>query len=332
MKARLAALLALGLALGVGIPLMIGGTEVFGLLRRVPPATIALLLGIIVVVWHLSAGRLRLLAGGAGVTLGQGRAFAIVLATEFTVCLTPAGSGGYVTYAWLLNRHGLARARGVALCVADHFIDALFFFSALCVLMIHWMWVPHRLHLGWQFAGLGALLLVLMASLWLFVEHERHVFRSTGKLLRALGVGPRWRRRIARGALEFRHSLKLVREFPRWRLAVIFLLCALQWILRYSVLFFAVKAVGGYIAWSYAFLVQMLSLTVGQASFLPGGSGVAEASSTLLLTQQMSAATAAASILLWRFATYYWYIIAGAPFFAALAGRPIWRLATRGSK
>jgi uncharacterized protein (TIRG00374 family) len=330
MKRRVAGLLVFGIALGIAIPLAIGGREVFALLGAVSPLTFALLLAMMFVVWNVSAGRLRLLSGGAGVRLGQARAFSIVLATEFTTCLTPAGSGGYATYAWLLGRHGLSPTRGVALCVADRFIDAAFFFTAVCVFALYWLATPLAPHVGWQLAAMAVLLVALMGSIWLFVDNERRIFRASAVLLGWCGVPMRWRRRLARHALGFHHSLRLVQGFPRRRLGAVFLLCACQWLLRYSVLYLAVAAVGGTISWSYAFVVQMLSLSAGQFSLMPGGSGVAEASSTLLLTTRLDAATAAAAILLWRFVTYHWYVIAGAPVFAALAGRPVWRRVTGG--
>lgn len=69
----------------------------------------------------------------------------------------------------------------------------------------------------------------------------------------------------------------------------------------------------------------MLSLTAGQLVLLPGGSGGAEVSSSLLLAPYLEASTAAAAILLWRFVTFYWYLIAGAPVFALMAGQPLWQ-------
>jgi uncharacterized protein (TIRG00374 family) len=103
------------------------------------------------------------------------------------------------------------------------------------------------------------------------------------------------------------------------------MLCVGHWLLRYSILSLTVRAVGGSIPWSYAFVAQMLSLTAGQATLLPGGSGGTEASSSLLLLPYMDAGTAAGAVLVWRFVTFYWYLIAGAPVFAVLAGRPLWR-------
>ncbi len=322
---RYLTLAVLGLLLGLGIPLAMGGSELYPLLRQVPLATLLTLLGMILVAWNLNAGRLRLLAGGAGLHLGQGRALAILMATEFAICATPAGSGGPATFAWLLRRHGLAGPQSLALYAADQFMDLLFFLSALIIVSLHWLFAPQDLHLGWQLGVMTALLIGAIAVVWFSLSHYRPLFLLTGRVLRHLHVGQRWRQRLARRALEFRRNLAMVRTYPQPRLAALFALCSAHWLLRYSVLYIAVGAVGGSIPWSYSFLAQMISLGAGQATLLPGGSGGAEASSSLLLAPYLDPVAAAGAILLWRFATYYWYLIAGAPVFAILAGGALWR-------
>lgn len=331
MRQHYGMLVAVGVALGLAVPLLYGGRETLTLLARVSPAALALMLGMIFIGWNLNAGRLRLLAGGVGVRLGQGRALVTVMATELVMCTTPAGSGGAFVLAWLLERHGLPKSRGLALYTADQFMDMLFFLGALGGLVLYWLFVPSGLHLGWQLGGMAAALAGTMTLVWLFPNHHRHYFGLGGRLLRPLRLSTRLRRRLVRRILKFSRSLRLVKGYPRGRLAAIFLLCSAHWLLRYSVLYLAVAAVGGHVSWGHAFLVQMLSLTAGQATLLPGGGGGTEVSSSLLLAPYLDAATLAAAIVLWRFVTYYWYLIAGAPAFAIAVGKPIGQLAAAGS-
>jgi uncharacterized protein (TIRG00374 family) len=319
-------LLALsGLALGVGIPVLVGGEQLLPVLARLQPALLALLLGMILLAWNFNAGRIRLLAGGMGCPLNQRQALSILMATEFAICATPGAAGGPLTYAWLLAQRGLPTGRGVALYAADQFMDMVFFVTSLAVLTFYWLLVPSTLHIGWQLAVLSILLLGGMSLAWWSIRHYRRLLMASGRLLRGLRISAAGRRRLARWALEFRRGLQLVQRYPAWRLGGVYLLCVCHWLLRYSVLYLAVRGLGSSIPWSYAFVVQMVSLTVGQATLLPGGSGGTEASSSLLLLPYMDAGTAAGAILVWRFVTFYWYLIAGAPVFAVLAGRPLWR-------
>jgi uncharacterized protein (TIRG00374 family) len=319
-------LLALtGLGLGVGIPILVGGRALLPVLERLQAGQLAMLLGMIFVAWNFNAGRIRLLTGGMGYRLKQGQALAILMATEFAICATPGATGGPVTYAWLLHRLGLPTGRGIALYAVDQLIDMMFFVTALGGVALYWLIVPSDLHLGWQIVVLSMLLLGGMALAWWVVLHYRRVLLASGRLLRRFSISSAGRRRLARWALEFRRSLRLVQQFSAFRLWAVYFLCVGHWLLRYSILYFAVRAAGSSIPWSYAFIVQMLSLTAGQATLLPGGSGGAEASSSLLLMPYMDAGTVAGAVLVWRFVTFYWYLIAGAPVFAMLAGRPLWR-------
>lgn len=316
---------AAGLTLGLGIPLFMGGRELGPVLARLSWPWLAMLLLLVFIGWNLNAGRLRLLAGGVGARLGQGRALSTIMATEFAICATPGGAGGPVTYAWLLGRQGLPLPRGLALYAVDQLMDMLFFLTVLVALFMNWLLMPSDLQLGWQIGVLGALLMGGLGLIWLLTHHYRPVALASGRLLRRLQIAPARRRRLARWMVEFRHSLRLVRQFSHLRLLGIYLFCVGHWLLRYSLLYLAIAGLGGGISWSYAFIAQMLSHTAGQATFLPGGSGGAEVSSMLLLAPYLDSATAAAAILVWRFATFYWYLIAGAPVFALLAGRPMWR-------
>lgn len=330
MKRRYYLLAALGLALGLGIPLWLGGGEVWSELAQLSWQRLAALLLMIFACWNINAARLRLLAGGIGTRLRHGRALAIIMATEFAICATPGGSGGPPTYAWLLRSDGLGGSQALAMYAADQLLNMLFFLTALVTLLAHWTLVPSGLHLGWQMTMLGGVLTVGLTLVGLSLRHYRPVMLAAGRLLRHWHVSQRTRLRLARWAIEFRHSLRLIQGSGWRRLLGLSGLCVVHWLLRYSVLYLAVQGLGGTLSWGYAFVVQMLSLTAGQATLLPGGSGGAEASSSLLLAPYLGPSTAAAAILVWRFVTFYWYLIAGAPVFVLLTARPLWRRLTGG--
>jgi uncharacterized protein (TIRG00374 family) len=321
LKRRILALGLLGLGLGLGIPLAIGGAATLAQLRDLPLTLWVTILSMIVFAWNVNAGRLRLLLGGIARPMGQAQAFGTVVATEFAICATPAGTGGPVTLVVLLKRHGLSAAQGIALYAVDQLMDMLFFGTALAALGIYWLLVPAQVHAAWQLAPLAALLGAGLVVVVLLTRFHRGALLAALFVLRKLHVKRKRRRRFARWVAEFRGGLTLVGGFSKLRLLGVYALCVVHWLLRYSVLYVVVRGLGAQIEWAYSFLVQMLSLTVGQFTFLPGGSGGAELSATALLTPYLGAATAAAGVLAWRFATFYWYLIAGAPVFAMQAGR-----------
>ena len=157
--------------------------------------------------------------------------------------------------------------------------------------------------------GLGLAGLVL----WKY----RRALLLTGRLLRALRIAHARRVRLARAFVRFRRGIRLILALPRRRLLAVYALCATHWLLRYSVLFVLTVGAGADVTWSTLILVQMLALTAGQISLLPGGSGTVELAFGVLMSRWLDPTTAAAVMLEWRFVLYYWYLLAGAPFFVA---------------
>ncbi len=329
MKYRFQLLALVALLLSFGIPLILGGTAVWPALAGFPGWLLLVMLLMIFLGWNLNAGRLRLLAGGTGVRLGHRDAVSVVMATEFAYSATPGGSGGPATYAWLLRNRSIPAPRALAMYVTDQLMDMVFFVTAMLLLIFYWTVAPTAANPGWQLLSMGAMLAGGLLTVLMALRHYRRVLIFLGRILRRFNVKQRTRIRLARWAIDFRHSLGLIQSFSRWRLGGVFCLCSLHWLLRYSILYLAIHGLGASISWSYTFIVQMLSLTAGHATLLPGGSGGAEASSSLLLAPYLDPTTAAAAILIWRFVTFYWYLIAGAPVFAVQAGQPLWRHLTQ---
>ena len=53
---------------------------------------------------------------------------------------------------------------------------------------------------------------------------------------------------------------------------------------------------------------------------LPGGAGGVELGFAALLAAWLEPGTLALGLLLWRFVTFYWYLLLGAPVFAITTG------------
>nr|MBF0683711.1 flippase-like domain-containing protein [Pseudomonas sp.] len=317
-------LLAAALAGAVLIPLLLGGSGLFERLRHFPLELLALMLGMIVLGWYFNAVRLRLLVGRR--KLGQRRAVAIVIATEFAICATPGGAGGPLTLTALLMRHGVPPSKGTAAYAVEQLSDLLFFICALAGVLIFALTQAMNAYIASLLGLSTALLIGLVVLLALLGRFHRQVFLLNGWLVGQLGVGAQRKRRWARKAISFRNALIECFRLPRRVLLGVFALTTLHWLLRYSVLFLTLRGLGSEIAWAWTFIVQLLALSAGQFSLLPGGAGSAELASAALLAPLVGKSTTAAAILIWRFVTYYFYLIAGAPVFVHLAGRSLFRL------
>ncbi|MCQ2028685.1 lysylphosphatidylglycerol synthase transmembrane domain-containing protein [Stutzerimonas zhaodongensis] len=303
------------------IPLVLGGSELFERLLRFPFWLLLTMLSMIVLGWYLNAMRLRLLVGRR--RLGQRRALGVVIATEFAICATPGGAGGPLTMMALLLRHGVAPAKGTATYAVEQLTDLLFFACALVGVLIYAVTHSLNAYIASLLGFSAALLIGLMVVLALLGRFHRQVFLLNGWLVSRLGVKGARKRSWARKVLSFRNALLDCFRLPRTVLLGVFVLTTLHWLLRYSVLYLTLQGLGSQLAWAWTFIVQLLALTAGQLSLLPGGAGSAELASAALLTPLVGKSTAAAAILIWRFVTYYFYLIVGAPLFLHLAGRPL---------
>lgn len=328
---RSLSLVVLGLVLGLSVALLYGGSGLFHRLAAFPLSLLCVVLAMIFVGWNFNAGRMRLMLGGIGKPMAHGRALATVMATEFAICVTPAGSGGFLTYVYLLKRHGAPATAAAAMYATDIMMDVLVFSAALIVITLAFFIQPEQLHIGWEIAMLAGLLAGFVSLAWAGAKHYRPVMLWVGKHILNRRVSATNRRRLTRGLLRFRQALHLVLGFSRMRLSAIFMMCLGHWVLRYSVLYVIIEGLDRHVYWPYIFLVQMLALTAGHFTMLPGGSGGVELSFTALLAPVLDHPTLGAVLLMWRFTTYYWYLIAGAPAFFLFVGKAIWQLLGNGA-
>ncbi|WP_145188115.1 lysylphosphatidylglycerol synthase transmembrane domain-containing protein [Pseudomonas sp. URMO17WK12:I11] len=320
----------LGLALlgAVLVPAWLGGSELLPRLKTFDPELLLGLLGMIVLCWVINAMRLRLLLGQHGARLGVLRSVGVIMATEFAICTTPGGSGGPVTLMALLARNHIGAARSGAVFAMDQLNDLLFFFCAMLAISGYALF--HSLGRSQESMLLGSALLLCaaLALVVVLLRYRRAVLRFNGRLLRRLGVTPQRRRRWARKVLHFIDALAQTWQLPKRTLALVFSLTCVHWSLRFSVLYLVLQGLGAQLSWIPSFLVQMLSLSAGQFSLLPGGAGAAELTSASLLSPMVGSSTAAAAIVIWRAITYYFYLLAGGPVFVCLLARPLlerWR-------
>ncbi|MCO7514594.1 flippase-like domain-containing protein [Pseudomonas guariconensis] len=320
--------LGLALLLAVLVPALLGGSDLLPRLKTFAPGLMLMLLGMILLCWVINALRLRLLLGQQGTRLGRVRSLGVVMATEFAICTTPGGSGGPLTLMALLARERIGPARSGAVFAMDQLNDLVFFFCAMLAIAGYALFHSLGHSQESMLLGSASLLCVVLAGVLGLLRYRRRVMRLNGRLLRRLGMSRLRRRRWARKLLHFSHALADSWRLPKRTLALVFTLTCAHWSLRYSVLYLVLRGLGVELSWIPSFLVQMLSLSAGQFSLLPGGAGAAELTSASLLAPLVGSSTAAAAILIWRAVTYYFYLIAGGPVFVCLLARPLlerWR-------
>ena len=308
------------------IPLIWGGQDAFMQLERVPAGWLLMMGGVIFVGWNINAMRLKLLLGPRAKRLGHSQALVATITTECAFSATPGGSGAPFTLISMLRRHRIRASEASAVFAVDQVMDLLFFLLVLPLLVGYGVGrlidAPHWVFAA-AFVGQAALVLAAVVAF----RYHRASLRKSGRLLRCIGVKPATGRRWARAQLAFRRALHSTLRIPPWRLLLVFALCVAHWLLRYSILYLAILALGQHLDWTYTFSVQMLSMAAGHLTFLPGGAGGTELTGAALLAPYLHAGTVGAAILIWRCMSYYLYLLAGGVTLAMVTGWRLWQQA-----
>jgi uncharacterized protein (TIRG00374 family) len=316
-------LLVIALLAAVLIPALLGGGETWSRLQRFPLEWLLIMFGMILLCWVLNTLRLRLLLGDQRDKVSRLKSLGVVMSAEFAYCATPGGSGGPLTIMALLARHGVRPARGSAVFAMDQLSDLLFFLCALSAILIYALFQHLSQRLEWMLTVSAISLFGGLFSCVLMARCHRSLIRLSGRLLARFNVKEATRLRGARQLLHFLAAFTDTLKLPFQTLITVFALTCLHWVLRYSVLYLALRGLGVDLQWAWCFLIQMLSLSAGQFSLLPGGAGAAELTSAALLAPMVGKSTAAAAILIWRTVTYYFYLVVGGPVFLLMLGRPL---------
>lgn len=316
-------LLVIGLLAAVLIPWLLGGSETWSRLSGFPLSGLLVMFAMILLCWVLNTLRLRLLLGDQRNKVSPIKGLGVVMAAEFAYCATPGGSGGPLTLMALLGRNGVRPARSSAVFAMDQLSDLLFFLCALSGIVIYALFQHLSQRLEWLLIVSAVSMFGGLISCVLVARYHRLLIRLSGRLLVRLNVQSTTRMRWARKLLNFLAAFTDTLKLPFQTLITVFGLTCLHWILRYSVLYLALRGLGADLQWAWSFLIQMLSLSAGQLSLLPGGAGAAELTSAALLAPMVGKSTAAAAILIWRAVTYYFYLLVGGPVFVLMLGRPL---------
>ncbi len=316
-------LLFVALLAAILIPLLLGGNQTWARLQAFPLSVLLIMFTMIVLCWLVNTQRLRLLLGDQRGKVSPVKSLGVVMAAEFAYCATPGGSGGPLTIMALLARNGVRPARGSAVFAMDQLSDLLFFLCALVGILIYALFQHLSERMEWLLMVSAVSMFGGLLSCVVIARYHRRLIRLSGRLLMRLNVKGATRMRWARKLLHFLAAFTDTLKLPFNTLITVFALTCVHWLLRYSVLYLAVRGLGADLQWAWSFLIQMLSLSAGQFSLLPGGAGAAELTSAALLTPMVGKSTAAAAILIWRAVTYYFYLVVGGPVFLLMLGRPL---------
>jgi len=318
-------LVVMAIAATVIVPILLGGREgLSATLHFSIPGYIAIL-ALIAASWFCRALKLQLLLQRFAVRSHFARMLGVSLATDFAFMTTPGGVGGYPASVYYLRRAGASVSAATAVTAADQGMDVMFFVAALPLAGLTLLLsgaidsgAPQTL-ITIAFATSAAIALVAVAALF--------TRRRLGAWFAAFFSSHRWPRlRSARQAASaflatLRADARLVYAGGPGFLSAIFLLTALQQLTRYGILWLALLLLGHPVSFLLTFLLQVFVLQAAIWTGVPSGAGGAELGLGATLGPWVPGPSLATALLLWRIATLYVGLIAGAIAIALLARR-----------
>jgi uncharacterized protein (TIRG00374 family) len=314
-------LAVLGVGLAMGAPFILGAHAVLAGLRSVPLQIFAVLAASAALSATAKAGKLHLMQTALGLKLRFVRTLTLTVVTDFAFLVSPLGAAGYGVNMGLLQRAGASWALATTVVGADQALDLTFFSAAVPISFLLALGPLTQVTPDFPLpaiVGTLAGLAIVAGVLWLCRRPAAAALDAAGRRILWLRARrARWNR--------FRQSVGrqwvLLLTGPRWRLAALLVLTTLQWLLRYSALWFILHELGYRLPLGFVLAVQAVVLHAALWTGVPAGGGGGDLALAAAFAPWVPRAAMATALVLWRFATLYCPLLLGAVGFIALAWR-----------
>ena len=274
--------------------------------------------------WVTNTLRLLIWARFIGHRVSFRDMFRVTLGAELSSSVFPTSSGGEVFRWGMMVQKGISQGHAASIVTLGYIEDMLFFLTAIPVsIFVSRAWeLPVLRSLGDQVRG-QALQVVIVAVL--VIVGLRLLFKAVlggylGEGLRRRGlrrVG-RFKRRSRRTWHDFRSVHALVIERGKTRFALTYLITAVQWTCRYSVVTALAYFLGARVDPVLFFLLQWVIFTAMMFIPTPGASGGAEAAFYLVYQALLPAGVIGIATAGWRMLTFYFQLALGSIIFLIL--------------
>jgi len=305
-----------GVTLAIGTPFLLNAHVVLTGVQQVPLRVFLALAASALISAAAKAGKLQLLQTQLGIRLRYRHTVAITLVSDFAFLVSPLGAAGYGVNIALLRRTGASWASAATVVGADQALDLTFFAVAVPIALALALGPLARILPPISEPRIETLLLVataLLCMLWLGRRQIVSVLNMT--IHRLNSRRSHWRR----FRLNMTRQIASLAAAGYARFIALLLLTTLQWLLRYGALWFALLELGCRLPPAFVLAVQAVVLHVALWTGVPAGGGGGDLALAAAFAPWVPRAVMAIALVLWRFATLYCPLMAGAAGFAALA-------------
>jgi uncharacterized protein (TIRG00374 family) len=313
-----------GVGLAIGAPFLLNAQVVLTGVQHVPLRVFLALAASALISAAAKAGKLQLLQTQLGIRLRYGHTLAITLASDFAFLVSPLGAAGYGVNIALLRRTGASWAGAATVVGADQALDLTFFAVAVPIALALALGPLARiLPSSISEPRIETALLVATALLCMLWVCRRQIVSVLNMTIHRIAGLDSWlgsrRSHWRRFHLNMTRQIASLAAAGCARFIALLLLTTLQWLLRYGALWFALLELGCRLSPAFVLAVQAVVLHVALWTGVPAGGGGGDLALAAAFGPWVPRAVMAIALVLWRFATLYCPLMAGAAGFAALA-------------
>lgn len=306
--------------------------DVLRSLHELPRRYLLLAVGLGLVPWLTNTLRILIWARFIGAAVSFLDVFRITLGAELASSVFPTSSGGEAFRWGMMIQKGITPGQAASIVTLGYLEDLLFFATAIPLsIYLSSAWeLPVLQRVAAELQSKTALVAIvgflLVLSLWILARVI---------LLGRLGALPRrrgrrfaagTRRRFRKTGRDFRDVYRLVVVRGKLRFLLTFLITAVQWSCRYSVVTALAYFLGAEVDPVLFFLLQWVIFTMMLFVPTPGASGGAEAIFFLVYSALLPARILGVATAGWRMLTFYVQLSLGSLIFVLLN---VWEARTR---
>lgn len=247
--------------------------------------------------------------------------FRVTLGAELSSSVFPTSSGGEVFRWGMMVQKGIPQGHAASIVTLGYIEDMAFFATAIPVsIFVSRAWeLPVLASMGRQVQGqalvvVGMGVAVVLALRLLFGAMLKGTL-GTRPRRRGLRWTARLKRKFRRTWHDFRSVHQLVIRRGKSRFLLTFLITAVQWTCRYSVVTALAYFLGARVDPVLFFLLQWVIFTAMMFIPTPGASGGAEAAFYLVYEALLPAGVIGIATAGWRMLTFYFQLALGSIIF-----------------
>lgn len=303
----------------VAIPFLLGGRGTLAAAANIAASGYAALLSLVLASWIARALKLHLLLHRLRTHTTLTRSFGISLASDFAFAATPAGLGGYIATIYYLRRAGASAAGATTIMAIDQGTDLVFF--ALSVPLMALALSDSDAPQAMKITALSAVAVTsaFVATLWLARRKILSLLLAPKPLLARWALAEKAQRTLRTILAGSRTYLSLIAAAGPSFFLTMLGLTAIQWLMRYGVLWLTLLLLHRPVSYALTFLLQVVVLHAALWTGIPAGGGGAELGLTAMLAHWIAPGDMATALIIWRAATLYVLLLAGSVAMLVLA-------------